>query len=328
MRAPLQLVLTVCLALLTSCGSDNHVSQSDSFIIIGTGGVTGVYYPTGGIIATLLSERLQEQDIRAMVQSTTGSVYNVNAVLQGDCQLGIVQSDRQYQAVKGLKEWEGAPQTELRAICRLHPEVVTLVAGADTDIRSISDLKGKQVYIGGPGSGQRTNSLDILQAFDLDKTDIDIIDVKAADAPRTLQAGRIDAYFYTVGHPSGNIKEATVGERPVRIVPIAGDQVEQLIRRKPFYSTARIPMRHYPRAEGNQDQVDSFGVTATLLTSTRLSADEVYLITKTIFENLEIIRQKHPALEGLQPTNMVRGFSAPLHAGAKRYYQEIGMLTP
>ena len=136
---------------------------------IGTGGVTGVYYPTGGAIGRIVNKKRDEYGIRVTVESTGGSVFNVNAVMAGDLEFGIVQSDRQYQAWNGIADWQDkGPQKDLRAICSFHPESVTLVAAVESGIETFMDLKGKIVNIGNPGSGQRQNSIDALSNAGID----------------------------------------------------------------------------------------------------------------------------------------------------------------
>ena len=294
------------------------------FVSIGTGGITGVYYPTGNAIARMVNDKKAIYGIRATVESTAGSVYNVNALMSGDIDFGIVQSDRQYQAVSGLAEWaDKGPQKNLRAVFNLHPESVTLLASAKSEIKTISDLKGKRVNIGNPGSGQRQNSLDALSLAGLDwKTDILTENVKASEAPGLLQDGRIDAFFYTVGHPSGAIKEATAGATPVRFVEISG--TPEFFSRFPFYSGSEINIKHYPGAI-NKTDISTFGVKATLLTSAAVKDDIVYAFTREVFENLEAFKNLHPAYEVLTRENMLEGISAPLHPGALKYYKEVGL---
>jgi hypothetical protein len=295
-----------------------------TFVTIGTGGITGVYYPTGGAIAKMVNEKKKEYGIRATVESTGGSVFNVNAVMSGDLEFGIVQSDRQFQAVKGIAEWqEKGSQEELRAVFSIHPESVTLVAAVDSGIKDIRDLKDKTVNIGNPGSGQRQNSIDALQAvgIDIDK-DIHAESVKASEAPGLLQDGRIDAFFYTVGHPNGAIKEATSGARKVRFVSISG--IESLMKEYPYYAKSSIPIEQYPGAQ-NESDVETFGVKATLVTSAKVPDEVVYAITREVFENLEDFKKLHPAYSHLTRESMLEGLSAPIHPGAMKYYREAGL---
>ena len=297
-----------------------------TFVTIGTGGITGVYYPTGGAIAKIVNKKKDQYGIRATVESTGGSVFNVNAVMAGDLEFGVVQSDRQYQAINAMAEWEEkGKQEDLRAVFSIHPESITLVAAVDAGIETIDDLKGKRVNIGNPGSGQRQNSIDALTAAGINwETDITAESVKAAEAPGLLQDGRIDAFFYTVGHPSGAIKEATAGARKVRFIPVTGPGIDKLIADNPYYAKATIPISLYPGAENDSD-VESFGVKATFVTSAKVPDNVVYAITKEVFDNFEDFKKLHPAYAVLTKQNMMEGLSAPLHPGAEKYYQEAGL---
>ena len=337
----LTMVLFAGFALLTACGqSEQPPAQQQqagaptqpekpekpktTFVTIGTGGITGVYYPTGGAIAKIVNAKKDVYGIRATVESTGGSVFNVNAVMAGDLQFGVVQSDRQYQAMKGLAEWEGKPQADLRACFSIHPESITLVAAVDTGIQSFNDLKGKRVNIGNPGSGQRQNSIDAITAYGMSfESDMIAEGIKAAEAPGLLQDGRIDAFFYTVGHPSGAIKEATAGARKVRFIPVT--QIETLLEQHPYYAKAFIPSRIYPGAENTED-VPTFGVKATFVTSAKVPEYVVYAIVKEVFDNFDTFRKLHPAYAVLTKENMLEGLSAPLHSGAEKYFKEAGLM--
>ena len=326
MRKPTALLTMICLGLfLATAILPSRLYAKTRFVTIGTGGITGVYYPTGGAISQMINHKRKEYGIRCTVESTGGSVFNVNAVMAGDLDFGIVQSDRQYQAVHGLAEWkEAGPQKELRAVFSIHPEAVTLVAAQDAGIKTINDLRGKRVNIGNPGSGQRQNAIDALSAAGIDyEKDLHAEQVKASEAAGLLQDGRIDAFFYTVGHPSGAIKEATAGNRKVRIIPIT--DTAALLGRYPYYAPAVIPVKFYPGADNEKD-IPTFGVKATFVTSSRVPDDVVYAITKEVFENLEQFKKLHPAYEFLTPEGMLQGLSAPIHPGALKYYKEKGLL--
>jgi uncharacterized protein len=296
-----------------------------TFITIGTGGITGVYYPTGGAIAKIVNKKRKEYGIRCTVESTGGSVFNVNAIMSGDLEFGVVQSDRQYQAIHGSpnSEWAGKPQKDLRAVFSIHPESITLVAAVDANINTILDLKGKKVNIGNPGSGQRQNSIDALTAVGLDyEKDLQAEGIKAAESAGLLQDGRIDAFFYTVGHPNGSIKEATSGKRKVRFASITG--VEKLLEKYPYYAPAVIPVSLYPSAV-NKEDVKTFGVKATFVTSAKVPDNVVYAITKEVFENFDEFKKLHPAYQVLTKKGMLEGLSAPIHPGAMKYYKEAGL---
>jgi TRAP transporter TAXI family solute receptor len=326
MKRKSYLVSVVLVLSIILCGAGPALSGSNTkFYTIGTGGVTGVYYPTGGAIARIVNMKKKQYKMRLTVESTGGSVYNVNAIMAGDLDFGIVQSDRQYQAISGLAEWKDrGKQKDLRAVFSIHPESVMLLAGADTGIKSIQDLKGRHVNIGNPGSGQRQNAIDALNAAGITiDSDIKSEGLKAAEAPGVLLDGRIDAFFYTVGHPSGAFKEATAGKRKVNFVPII--LPEDFYIRFPYYARSIVPISSYPNAV-NREDVPTFGVKATFVTHSRMPVDDIYHIVKEVFENFEDFKKLHPAYSILTREGMLKGLSAPLHPGAEKYYKEAGLL--
>ncbi|MBN2136357.1 MAG: TAXI family TRAP transporter solute-binding subunit [Sedimentisphaerales bacterium] len=312
-------LLAVCI-LLPGCRDDKA-----AFVTIGTGGATGIYYPTGVAISRMINRKFDRYAVKATVESTSGSVFNVNAVLNGDIVFGIVQSDRQFQAYNGLAEWKKpGPQTELRSVFSIHPESITLVASQNSGVTGIEDLKGKRVNLGNPGSGQLQNSRDILTAAGLTEDDLSAEYVKAIEAPSLLQDGRLDAFFYTVGHPNSNIKEAASGRIKVRIVPIIGRGVDKLLESRSYYAESTIPHAFY-RYALNPDDVRSIGVKATFVTSSRVSEDVVYALTREVFENFEDFKSLHEAYKLLTKADMLKGLSAPIHKGAMKYYIEAGL---
>ena len=321
-------IIGICLLLLAGAFlwlTNSKRQDRPVFVAIGTGGMTGVYYPTGGAIARMINKKMEAYHIRCTYESTGGSVFNINSVLSGDLEFGVAQSDRQYQAFFGAagSEWEGRPREDLRAVFSIHPESVTLVAAVDAGIMEIRDLKGKRVNIGNPGSGHRQNALDALAAAGLDpESDIIAESVKAAEAPKLLQDGRIDAFFYTVGHPSGAIQEATAGRRKVRFVSITG--IDKLIEEKPYYAPSVLPAHLYPTALNSED-VGTFGVKATLVTAAWIPDEIVHAVTREVFENLAEFKKLHPAYEALTRENMLDGLSATIHPGAMKYYRELGL---
>ncbi len=315
------LVLVGISILLGGC-KDREVN----FVTIGTAGVTGIYYPTGVAICRMINKKFDEYEIKATVESTSGSVFNVNAVLNADLVFGVVQSDRQYQAYNGLAEWSKyGRQTDLRSVFSVHPESITLIASEKSGIREIKDLKGKRVNLGNPGSGYLQNSRDVLKAMGLaEDSDLLAEHVKAVEAPGLLQDERIDAFFYTVGHPNANIKEATSGRVKVFIVPIRGPDINKMLERYPYYAESTIARSFYPYAKNTQD-IATIGVKATFVTSKNVNEDIVYAITKEVFDNFEDFKSLHPAYEVLTKKDMLKGLTAPIHKGALKYYKEANL---
>ena len=272
----------------------------------------------------MVNQKYDVYGIKATVESTAGSVFNVNAILAGDLEFGVVQSDRQYQAYNGTADWKDAgPQKKLRSVFSIHPESVTLLAADDSGIEKFEDIRGKIINIGNPGSGQRGNAIDVMESLGINwETDIKAEGLKASESAKMLQDGRIDAYFYTVGHPNGSFKEATSGKRKAHFVPITG--IDDLLAKYPYYAASFIPVSEYPNATNTAD-VDTFGVKATLCTSSDVSDEVVYAITKEVFENLDTFKGLHPAFAVLTAKSMLTGLSAPIHDGAMKYFKEAGL---
>ena len=302
------------------------LAAQDISVTIGTGGVTGVYYPTGKAIAEIVNKKSEEYGFQVRVESTGGSVFNINAIMSGDLEFGIIQSDRQYQAWNGIKDWDAmGPQKKLRSICSFHPESVVLVADAAAGIETLTDLKGKHVNIGNPGSGPRGNAIDVLQSCGINwRRELNVESIRAVQSSSMLQQGEIDAFFYTVGHPNDSIKESTSGKRKVHFVPLSGNCIDLLVARWPYYARTHIPIRFYPMVR-NKEDVETFGVKATFCVNADISDKIVYQITKEIFENLEELKKLHPAYGVLSRNNMLEALTAPIHPGAMKYYKEAGI---
>jgi TRAP transporter TAXI family solute receptor len=319
-------VLSICLTLffVVACSFCSSGPKTTS-VTIGTGELMGRYHPTGGEIAEFVNKKQKIYGFRCNIKSTLGSVYNINAIMAGDIEFGIVQSDRQYEAFNGLAEWKDkGPQKDLRSVFSLYTESVTLVATDASGIKTIRDLKGKRVNIGNTDSGGRQNAIDALSAAGIDwRTEIIVKGGKAADGPMLILSGEIDAFFHTVGHPSTIITFATVGVRRVRFIPI--DNTERLLSKYPYYIKSLIPIKLYPGAV-NVEDVETFGVKASFVTSAKTPDGVVYAITKEVFENLESFKKLHPTYNMLTKDSMRKdGLTAPIHPGALKYYQEVGI---
>lgn len=311
-------------ALLWLSAAGAPVQAQQKFISIGTGGVTGVYYPAGGAICRRVNENRKAHGFRCWVESTNGSIDNIEAIRSGELQFGVVQSDWQFHAYNGSSNFEAkGPYGELRAVFSIYPEPVTIVARADAGATVLSDLKGRRVNIGNLGSGAR-GTWDVLEAaLPWSREDFsEVSEIDAIDTGDALCAGEIDAYFWVVGHPS-SLTQETLASCDANLVSVTGAAVDGLVAQYPFYSTATIPAGIY----GDMPAIETFGVTATLVTSSAVPAEVVYTLTKAVMSDLEAFKLLHPAFANLDPKRMItEGLSAPVHEGAGRAFRELGLM--
>ncbi len=315
----------VAAALSFGAASTAVNAQEQTFVTIGTGGVTGVYYPAGGAICRLVNMERKDHGIRCSVESTGGSIYNLSAIRKNELDLAVAQSDWQYHAYNGTSEFKDAgPHKDLRAVFSLHPEPFTVVASKGSKITEFDDLAGKRVSVGNPGSGQRATAEVLMEEMGWTMDTFSMAaELKAAEQSQALCEGNIDAFFYTVGHPSGAIKEATTSCDST-LVNVNNAAVETLVKENPYYRIATIPGGMY---RGNDEDTTTFGVAATFVTSAEVADDVVYEVVKAVFENFDSFKRLHPAFGNLKKQEMVKdALSAPLHPGAARYYKEAGLI--
>jgi TRAP transporter TAXI family solute receptor len=311
--------------MLEGPGGDGTTGSGQSFITIGTGGVTGVYYPAGGAICRLVNKGRETHGLRCGVESTAGSIYNLNALRTGEMEFGIAQSDWQFHAYGGTDAFKQVgPFDTLRSVFSIHNESFTVVARRDSDIKTFEDLKGKRVNVGAPGSGQRATVEIVLGAFGWSLKDFAAAtEFKPSEQTEALCDKKVDATIYIVGHPNGAIQEATTACDTV-IVDVAGPAIDKLLAEHAYYAPAVIPGGMY---EGNTEDVRSFGVKATLVTTEDVSDETVYQVVKAVFDNFDEFRNLHPAFTYLDPKKLpTEGNSAPLHDGAERYFREKDLM--
>lgn len=294
------------------------------FVTIGTGGVTGVYYAAGGAICRLVNKDRAKHGIRCSVESTGGSVFNVNTIKGGELDLGFAQSDVQFNAVKGQGQFKDGSVGDLRAVFSVHPEPFTLLTRKEANIRTFADTKGKRVNVGNPGSGTRASMEELLGALGWTMKDFSLAsELKADEHGPALCDGKIDAFFYGVGHPSANIQDPTT-TCGAKLASITGPAVDKLVADRPYYAKVTIPGGLYPN---NPEPAQTYGVLATVVASAKTPADTVYQVVKAVFDNFDEFKKLHPALANLTPETMVKdGLSAPLHEGAARFYREKGWI--
>ena len=315
---------SMALAAGLALGTGSAFAQQQ-FFSIGTGGVTGVYYPTGGAICRLVNQNRREHGFRCSVESTGGSIYNINTVRAGELEFGVAQSDWQYHAYNGTSRFEEAGAFEgLRAVFSVHPEPFTLIVRGDSDITGFADLVGKRVNVGNPGSGQRATMEVVMEAFGITMDDFAVAtEFQGAEMAQALCNGQIDAMIYTVGHPAAAITEVTT-TCDADLIDVVGEPIDRLVEENSYYRVAVIPGGTYA---GNEEDVTTFGVGATFVTSADVSEDIVYTTVKAVFDNFSDFTGLHPAFANLSEEEMISdGLSAPLHPGAERYYRERGWI--
>ena len=315
MKKMLSIVLVIALALsLAACGGSGSASK----MTMGTGGTSGTYYAFGGVLGQYIKNNA---GIDVIVVSTDGSKANIESIASGDYQLGTVQSDVMAYAWEGTRSFESTGKVDsFRVVAGLYAEAVQLIT-MDPEIKSVADLKGKAVSIGAPGSGTYFNAMDVLSAAGLAETDIKPQYQSFADSTDALKDGKIDAAFIVAGAPTAAITELCT-TNSASLVPIDGDIAAKLMAECPFYTSYTIPAGTY---NGQAEDVTTVTVKATLIVAASASEDDVYNLTKAIFDNVDAIAAENGKGKELSVENATSGMAAPFHAGAAKYFAEKGV---
>ena len=312
----LVLVLAMVLAL-AACGGSG-ASAGASKMTMGTGGTSGTYYAFGGVLSQYIKNNA---GIEVIVVSTDGSKANIESIDSGDYQLGTVQSDVMAYAWEGTRSFEDTGKIDsFRVVGGLYAESVQLVT-MDPEIKSVADLKGKSVSIGAPNSGVWFNAMDVLTAAGLTEADIKPQYQSFADSADALKDGKIDAAFIVAGAPTAAITELCT-TNSAYLVPIDGEVADKLMADSPYYTTYTIPAGTYA---GQDEDVVTVTIKATLIVSADASEDDVYNLTKAIFDNTEAIAAENGKGAELSVENATSGMTAPFHAGAAKYFAEKGV---
>lgn len=301
-----------------------NAQAEEKFITIGTGGQTGVYYVVGQSICQLVNRDTAKTQVKCNAPSTGASVANLNAIADKQMDMGIAQSDWQYHAYNGSSSFEGKKNDKIRAVFSLHPEPFTVMARDDSGIKTFDDLKGKRVNVGDPGSGTRATMNVILKEKGWSDKDFKVAsELKPSEMASVMCDNNLDAITYNVGHPNGALKEAAASCN-AHLVPVTGEAIDKLVADHSYYAKATIPGGLY---KGTDNPVETFGVYATLVTSSDVEEDKVYAVVKAVFDNFDRFKRLHPAFANLKEEEMIKNaLSAPLHDGAIRYYKERGWL--
>ncbi|ABD44977.1 TRAP transporter solute receptor, TAXI family protein [Ehrlichia chaffeensis str. Heartland] len=308
---------------------NNAIASSDDslnreYILIGTGSMTGVYYPIGGSICRFIaSDYGKDNKIICSISSTTGSVYNLNSIRYSNMDISIVQSDLEYYAYNGLGFYEKMlPMDNLRMLASLHKEYLTIVVKKSSNISVIDDIKGKRVNIGSPGTGVRVAMLKLLGEKGWTKKDFSVMaELKSSEQAQALCDNKIDVMVDVIGHPNASIQEASA-TCDIKFIPLDDRLIDDLHAKYPYYQKDIISGGLY----NDSPDIQTVSVKASLVTTTELSNDLAYKIVKSIATHLRELRSITGALKTLTVQDMAKSSITPMHDGAERYYKEIGAI--
>ena len=318
--SPLVGSLGLAFILTALCASPG---AAEVFASLGTGETNGIYYPVGKSICELVNRSLRTTGMRCSPESTPGSIYNVDALQSGELEFGIAQADVALAAYSGKGRWTGRPSGKLRSVFALYPEVVTIIARQGSGIHAAADLARKRVNVGGRGSGTRA-TWDMLQTAlgFAPPEQVRLIEMNADATTHALCVGELDANVLMVGHPSPLVR-SQLAACPTNLVAVNGSIVSKVIASAPYYRRDPIPGDLY----GLSGDVPSFGVAATLMTSTDVDAKIVAVLAKAVITQIPEFRKALPALARVSTNEMIGGWlPAPLHPGALATYRELGLL--
>jgi len=322
MKRAIFAILSLLLIVSLVSGCSKQASQTkEVYISIATGGPAGTYYPLGGALAKIFNDNIE--GVNANVQSTGASVENVGLIAKGEAEIAFIQNDITYYAITGTENFEGKEKvTNLRGMAMLYPEVVQVIATKDSGIKSISDLRGKKVAIGAPGSGVEANARQILAVHGMTYNDLGKADyLSFNEAAEQLKNKQIDAAFITAGIPTSAVTEVAQ-TADIVVIPIESQKIEELNKDYPFYTEVVIPANTYG---GQNSDVTTAAVMAMLVVPESLDEDLVYKLTKAMFENRQVIIDTHSRGNDIKLETALKGMPIELHPGAQKYYDEMGI---
>ncbi len=298
----------------------NATSQA-RVLVMGSGPVNGTYYPAAGAVCRVVNKEKESHGLRCLVETGSGSGANIQGLRDGSLDLAIVQSQAQYQAYKGEGVFKDAgPFPELRTLLSLHGEAIAIVVGKDSGIKTLEQLKGKRINLGHPGSFQRTMADLVIEAFGwTEKSFSHALEIEPGDVGRALCDGQVDAVFLTGVQPQEEM-QAMLTECGGKVLAVEGKAIDALLEKTPYLSRTVIPAALYT---GQDEDIATIGVTATLVTTTKLPDTAAYEIVKEVVENFTPLMEMHQALSTIDQEQIgTAGLSAPLHDGAARYFRE------
>ena len=318
MKRSLLLITLIATMVLTACAGVS-VSSEEKELVLATGGTGGTYFAVGSAMSTVFNPKLEKSDLSVL--STGGSKENIQLLSDKEAKLAIVQNDVMYYAYSGTDLFAEEGQFEkFSAVAGLYDETVQIVT-CDESLKTVADLKGKTVSVGDAGSGTEFNSRQILEAYGMSFDDINVVNASFADSAAALGTGKIDAAIIVAGAPTKAVTELAE-EKGIRLIEMDAEHIRILQSKYLFYKETTIPKDIY---EGLPADSTTVSVRATLVASDKVSTDQVYELTKMLFEENGSLASAHKELESLTPESALVGLSIPLHPGAKKYYDEAGL---
>ena len=299
-------------------------AQDRVFFGIATGGTGGTYYPLGGMLAQLISNKvtLGGKKLSATAETAGASVANAQLLARKDIESAFVAADILDAAYNGKGQFEGKAVKNLRALGALYPEQVQLVTLANANVQRFRDLKGKSVSSGSPGSGQWQLLGDLLEAHGMTRKDIGEDLSSFTQSVDKIKDGNLTASLITAGAPTSSIADLA-NAREIRIVPLTGPEIDALQKKQPYYASVQLPPNTY---KGQTAPVTTLAVMAIWATHDGLSEQTAYEVTKALYENTETLGQVHPKGKEITLKTALQSVSIPLHPGAERYYREKGVI--
>lgn len=310
-------------ATALACVPGGAFALERKFFGIATGGTGGTYYPLGGMLAQLISNKAELEGIKlsATAESGNASVANTKLLARGEIESAFAAADILDAAYKGAGQFDGAPVKNIRAIGALYPETVQLVVRADSGINSFADLAGKTISSGSPGSGQWQLLGDLLEAHGMSRDDISEDLSSFSQSVDKIKDGNLDASLITAGAPTSSVIDLANGHA-IKIVPLNGPAIAKLQEVQPYYVSAILPAGAY---KGVDTDVETLAVRAIWATHADVSDDIIYAVTKALYENTETLGKVHPKGKEISVETALESVSIPVHPGAQRYYDEKGL---
>lgn len=287
-------------------------------LTMATGGTSGVYFPLGGAISQMLTNK-SNGAVSITAQATGASGENMRLTEANEVDIAMVQNDVAHAAYNGLEPFK-SKLGNVRALARLYPEYLHVVASKDSQVKSLQDFKGKKVSVGARGSGNEVNCRQIFGFYGLDYNNITPIFLPYGETADQFKDRALDGFIFTIGTPNPAIQDITTAQDVV-FVPLDGAKSDEVVAKFPYMVKDAIPAKTY---KGQDQDVPTLSVQAILVVHKDMPDELAYILTKTLFENLDAIAKSHNKGAEISLAKATDGITIPFHPGAERYLKEQG----